>query len=60
MKNEKPWYVPFKETYCQWSSAKMCEQDNWVVITLFSIILLWTKPCFLMDYNKIYTILELI
>ena len=31
---------------CQWSSVKMCEQYNRVIITLFPISVLWLKYCF--------------
>ena len=33
----------------KWSSVKMCEQYNRVIITLFPIIVLWSKHCF---FNK--------
>ena len=29
-----------KETHCQWSSVKLCEHDNRVIITVFPIIIL--------------------
>ena len=44
-----------KEThYCQWSSVKMCEQDNQVIITL---IVIKTFVSLILDCYKIHTIL---
>ena len=56
MKNEKPWYVPFK---CQWSSVKMYEQNNQVIIILI-VTKTFTFIPLILDYNKIHTIIKLI
>ena len=45
------------ETHCQWSSVKMCEQDNQVIITL---IVIKTFVSLILDCNKIHTVLKLI